>query len=196
MAEMSLPESPLRSLKETMSQKSGADTVALWETPFLTQVDLRGDPHDDRFLDGVETALTIKLPVNANQVVIAGDLRALWLGPDEWLIAGPEGERDQILDKLESALEGQHRSIVDVSGQRTVLEISGPHAREVLEKGCYLDLHPRVFGPGQCLGTIIAKTQVILEQTDDKPSYRLYVRSSFARHLTTWLLDAMAEFVR
>ncbi len=196
MAETSVRESPLGPLKERLARNSGEKTVVLREAPFLAQIDLRGDPNDKGFLDGVENALGVKLPANANEVVIAGDVRALWLGPDEWLIVGPEGAQDRLFDKLESTLAGRHRSIVDVSGHRTALEIFGSHARDVLEKGCYLDLHPHAFEPGRCVGTIIAKTQVILEQTDNKPSYRLYVRASFARHLTTWLLDAMVEFVR
>lgn len=193
---MSPPESPLGPLHETMAQTSREGAVVLRESPFLTQVDLRGDPHDPRFLDGVEAALTIRPPVNANHVAVSGDLRILWLGPDEWLIVGPEGEQDRIRGDLEKTLAGRRHAVADVSAHRTVLEISGPRARDVLEKGCYLDLHPRAFGPGRCLGTIIAKTQVLLEQTDDTPSYRLYVRASYARHLATWLLDAMAEYIR
>ena len=74
------------------------------------------------------------------------------------------------------------------------LALSGPRAREVLMKGCRLDLHPRAFTPGTCVQTALAKANVILHQTDDAPSYEITVRNSFSVYLATWLLDAMAEY--
>ena len=64
----------------------------------------------------------------------------------------------------------------------------------MLAKGCALDLHPRAFVPGRCAQTLLARAQVILEQLDDEPAYRLLVRGSFAGYVATWLLDAMEEF--
>ena len=81
-------------------------------------------------------------------------------------------------------------SVVDVSANRTVIELSGPRARELLAHGCSLDLHPRSFGPGDCAQTLLAQTAVILWQTDDAPTFKIFVRASFAAHLTRWLADA------
>ena len=54
---------------------------------------------------------------------------------------------------------------MEVSGQRTVLELAGPGALDVLITGCPLDLHPSVFtGHAQ---TLLAKTPVILERDGD-----------------------------
>ncbi|SNS70102.1 sarcosine oxidase subunit gamma [Asanoa hainanensis] len=85
-------------------------------------------------------------------------------------------------------------SAVDVSASRTVLELSGPQARDVLAHGCALDLHPRVFGPGSCARTNLAKAQVILHQTAPA-TYRVFVGASFADYLARWLLDAAVEYV-
>ena len=52
---------------------------------------------------------------------------AVWLGPDEWLAVG------------EVALPRGARA-VDVSDQRTALDVTGPAARELLAGGCTLDL--------------------------------------------------------
>jgi sarcosine oxidase subunit gamma len=94
---------------------------------------------------------------------------------------------------LRETLGQQPGSVVDVSAARTTLELAGPRARDVLEHGCALDLHPRAFGPGQCAQTLLAKANVVLHQVDDAPTYRLLVRPSFARYLVAWLLDAMTE---
>ena len=74
------------------------------------------------------------------------------------------------------------------------LALSGPRAREVLMKGCRLDLHPRAFKPGGCMQTALARAQAILHRTDDAPTYEITVRNSFSVYLATWLLDAMAEY--
>ncbi|TDD17483.1 2Fe-2S iron-sulfur cluster-binding protein [Nonomuraea diastatica] len=97
----------------------------------------------------------------------------LRLGPDWWLVTGDVPPRP---------------GWVDVSGQRTVLELAGPAAHDVLITGCPIDLDPSVF-PGHAQ-TLLAKTSVILERRSSK-TYRIYVRSSFAKYLAEWLIDAL-----
>jgi heterotetrameric sarcosine oxidase gamma subunit len=82
---------------------------------------------------------------------------------------------------------------VDVSAARTCLELAGPHALDVLEHGCSLDLHPDVFAVGAVAHTNLAKAQVVLHRTEDS-AYRIYVRSSYADYLCRWLMDAMTEY--
>ncbi|MFG1702381.1 2Fe-2S iron-sulfur cluster-binding protein [Nonomuraea sp. M3C6] len=98
----------------------------------------------------------------------------LRLGPSWWLISGnfqPQPEW------------------VDVSDQRTILELSGPQAEDVLITGCPIDLHPSAF-PGHAQ-TLLAQTAVLLERRSPG-TYRIYVRSSFTRYLAEWLIDALA----
>ena len=92
------------------------------------------------------------------------------------------------------SVSGAPGSVVDVSANLTTLELSGPAAREVLEKGCPLDLHPRAFGPGRAVSTTVGPIPVLLWQLDDSPTYRLLPRSSFADYLARWLIDAMSEY--
>jgi len=84
---------------------------------------------------------------------------------------------------------------VDVSANRTTLTLTGPHALDILEKGCSLDLHPRAFTTDHCAETTVARTQVILWRKTDEPTYHLLVRGSFARYLADWLVDAAREYV-
>ena len=154
------------------SPLAGRDDVR--EIPFLTMVDVRttGD-----------TLLGVPLPA-PNRVATAGPRAILWLGPDEYLVVAPDGD-----DVAE--LTGE--SVVDVSANRTTIELSGPQARDVLEKGMSIDLHPRSFGPGHCAQTLLARAQVILRQVDEKPTYHVLVRGSFAPYLADWLVDASKE---
>lgn len=187
--------SPLQDHAATMARGAvaGARGVALKEIPHLAQITLRGDTGDSGVLAAVRAALGLDLPLTANTVAASGDLSALWLGPDEWLIVGAPDSESDLAARLNAALADKHVSVVDVTANRTVLELSGPSARGVLEKACGLDLRPREFKPGQCAQTNLARTVGILE-LGQGGVWRIYVRNSFALYLADWLLDAMAEY--
>jgi sarcosine oxidase subunit gamma len=167
--------------------------VTLGEVPFLAQIGLRGDPSDAGFATAVRGATGIELP-GACATSGAGQTTLLWLGPDEWLLIGPDGSAADLVPKLEAALAGVPSQVVDLSANRTTLALEGRRAREVLAKGCGIDLHPRAFGPGRVVQTVLARANVILEQTSEAPAYRIHLRNSFAVYLANWLLDAMAEY--
>ncbi len=173
---------------------TGIDTAVMVEHPHAGKINLRGDPADQAFLDAVRDAAGAAPPTDANTVATAGRNEILWLGPDEWLVVTPEGEQGAMETALGAALAGQHVSVVDTTDARTTIRMHGAHARDVLVKGCPLDLHPRAFGPGQCAQTIIAKADVLIHQRDDAPTYDIYVLCSFARYLWDWLVDAAREF--
>jgi sarcosine oxidase, subunit alpha len=97
----------------------------------------------------------------------------LSLGPDWWLLLGSSDP-----------------SGVDVSAQRTTLELRGPRVRDVLMTGCALDLE--TFPTGACAQTLLAQAQVVLYRVGDA-IFWILVRASFAGYLADWLLDAMVE---
>ncbi len=178
---------PLAALQDRIDAAAFADTV-LETVPFLAQVDLRVDPAGAA-AQRVAEALGLPLP-EANRVSAAGGRRAIWLSPDEWLVVAADGEERSLVALLEDAVAGEG-SVVDLSANRTGLRLAGPTAREVLATCCSLDLHPRVFGPGQCAQTLIQKAGVLIEQRADD-DYLLLVRPSFAAYVAEWLLDGMA----
>lgn len=173
---------------------AGIETVVMVEHPHLGKINLRGDPGDKAFLDAVAGAVGTAPPNAANTVAMDGDGAICWLGPDEWLVVTPPDTQGATEAALNAALAGQHVSVVDTTDARTTIRIHGAHARETLSKGCPLDLHPRVFGPGQCAQTLIAKAGVLIHQRDDTPTYDVHVLCSFSRYLWDWLADAAKEF--
>lgn len=190
-----LRRSPLQDRRAEFAacRVEGPRGVRLAEEPFLTQVDLRLEP-DGPAAERVERALDLALPQHPNTTSGDDQRAALWLGPDEWLVVAPDGNAHRVLVAGREALDDTPGSVVDLSSNRTTLRLSGPMAREVLEKVCSLDLHPRAFAPGQCAQTLVGRTQVVLWQVATEPAYRLLVRCSFAHYLADLLLDAMAEF--
>jgi len=167
--------------------------VTLCERRFRAKINLRGKPVK-KFLDGAKRALGLRLPKSPNRTVSAKGLTALWLGPDEWLVVGPPGSEDKIAHDLRDALAGQHAAVTDVSEGRTVIGLAGRHARDVLMKGCPLDLHPREFKTGDCAQSALAKAVIILHQTGNAPAYDIYIERSMADYLWTWLEDACQEY--
>jgi sarcosine oxidase subunit gamma len=173
----------LEPLAGALAAASG-EAVALRELRFPAQVDVRAD---------AAAAAALGLPVEPGTTAARGERAVLWLGPDEWLVVGPDGDAEGIARDLQTGAGAGWVTTVDLSANRTVLELGGPRAREVLAKGCTLDLHPRGLEPGRCAQTALARAQVILEATAPD-TFRIYVRGSFATYLATWLMDAMAEY--
>lgn len=189
MAEAATETSPLEN-----RPGSDAETSVIVEHPHWGKINLRGNADDQAFMDAVAEAVGAAPPVKANTVTQAGKNAILWLGPDEWLVVTPAGKQSAVESALREAMAGQHVSIVDGSDARTTIRLHGIDARNVLMKGCPLDLHPRVFGPGQCAQSILAKADVLIHQVDDAPTYDIYVLCSFSRYLWDWLADAAREF--
>ncbi|WP_433920016.1 sarcosine oxidase subunit gamma [Streptomyces canus] len=191
---VALRTSPLSHLQERMNAAAvgGARGVTLAELPFVTMVNVRVDPASAA-ADRTGRTLGAPLPRRCGDTAASGLHTILWLGPDEWLVLS-RADAGTVTAKVRQALDGDPGSVVDVSANRTTLELSGPAAREVLEKGCPLDLHPRAFGPGRAVSTTVGPIAVLLWQLDDAPTYRLLPRSSFADYLARWLIDAMSEY--
>lgn len=171
---------------------TGARGVKLTEWPFVTMVNLRVGPASEA-ADRIAKTLGAPLPRLCGHTTASGPHTVVWLGPDEWLVLS-QAEETAVAAELREALGSDPGSVVDVSANRTTLELSGPAARQVLEKGCPLDLHPRAFGPGQAVSTTVGPVPVLLWQTDGTPTYRLFPRSSFADYLARRLIDAMTEY--
>jgi sarcosine oxidase, subunit gamma len=183
--------SPLADYKERFVALSAATRgdIAMREVPFVAQVNVRADPNDTGIMKRLASTLGFALPMAPNTTTSQNDRRGLWLGPDEWLVLGPDGQQEALEQALRNGLNGTFGSIVDVSANRTQLEIRGPRAGELLARGIAIDLDARSFGPGRCAQTLLAKAQVILERRDES-AFLIYPRTSFASYVAEWLLDS------
>ncbi|WP_028812034.1 sarcosine oxidase subunit gamma [Streptomyces flavidovirens] len=167
--------------------------VQVRELPFLTQLNLRLQP-GSAAAQAVEAALGLTLP-GPLRAGMSGDVKLLWMGPDEWLLVAPEGRQHDLVAQLRSAIGDEFATVTDVSAQRTTLALSGHLVREVLAQGCAIDLDPRVTPVGSCLTTVLAQAPITLVvRGDAASSVWLLVRSSFASYLATWLVDACTEY--
>lgn len=191
MVDVLTPRTALGSEGAALRTHGDPVAVALRELPASTMIDLRVDPANAAVLDFSQSALGLTLPLTPGKSSTGRDRTAWWFGPDQWLIVAPCAAAASLVQ----ALQHEAVSAVDVSDLRAEFELCGSLATDVLRKGCAIDLHPRVFRPGDCVLTTLARVRIGLRQTDDRPGYRILVERSVAPYLWGWLLDAMREFV-
>lgn len=165
---------------------------------------LRGDAGAISTVLGTELPLRTKVsdlamvsPSNHDEVwgdaarVVGGEIAALWLGPDEWLLIAPDGNATGLGASLENALAGLPHSLVDVSHRQIGLILDGRLAARVLSAGCPLDLRLAAFPVGVAMRTIFLKTEVVLwRQAENR--FHVEVWRSFAPYLVGHLTEALA----
>jgi heterotetrameric sarcosine oxidase gamma subunit len=132
----------------------------------------------------------LRLPA-FGEAAVGSDRIALCVRPDRWLLLGPQarpGERA-------AAWQDDCRSlatVVDLSSALAVLRLSGPAAREVLARGCRLDLDPGIFRAGQAAATVIAQVAVTVVALSS--GVLLLTPATTARHFEDWLAAAATPF--
>lgn len=186
-----LRESPLQHLAADLAA-AAATGVTIREVPFATMIGIRAIPGGPAH-EAIATVLPAGLPGTVGEV--AGqpdDIAVLWISPDEFLAVSVT-EHPSLLTGLETAL-GTHRGhVVDLSSNRTIIELDGLKACEVLRKTTATDVHPTVFTVDRAITTALARTPVVLWRTGEN-TWRIMPRASFAEHIAFVLLDAMHEF--
>ena len=107
---------------------------------------------------------------------VAGDeFRVAWLG-------------QAIADRVEAACRGRLHHLADVSSGYRLWILTGAAAPRLINSGCSLDLHPRVFGEGRCARSVLAQIPILLIRRPD--GLDLLAESSLAHYLRSWLARA------
>ncbi|WP_244816730.1 sarcosine oxidase subunit gamma [Caballeronia sp. Lep1P3] len=167
----------------------------LSERPFLELVNVRGDARDAAFVRALQSVTGCAPPAQPNTVAKGNGYTMLWLGPDEWLLqseAAHDASRAAPMEaKLRDAFAdaGTFASAVDIGSGYTVLDIDGPRTRDVLARGCPLDLHRKAFGVGQCAQSHYFKASITLVPLGGD-RFEIIVRRSFADYFVKIMLDA------
>ena len=190
-------ESPLTDLinrkKNFLSDKKTEFVISDYSQ--IGQVNIRGDVEDDLFIDTIRGIVGYELPTEPNTVTLGEQFIILWLGENEWLIITPENGERELITLLKNKMGGICMSFTDVSSSQCIIRVTGSHVRDVLAKGCSLDLHSRSFDVGKCAQSLIAAVGVTIRQIDSTPSFELIVRRSFAEYLVNWLYDAAQNII-
>jgi sarcosine oxidase subunit gamma len=140
----------------------------------------------------VKASYGVNLP-EGSAIVHGPEVSFLGYGPGQWLAVSETLASEALAGDLAQRLKGL-ASVADQSGGRTVLRISGPHARDVLAKGLPIDLDPRSFPLGGAATSTISLMGVQLWRTDDTRSYDLAVFRSVSTSFWRWLTASAAEY--
>ncbi|NQX26133.1 sarcosine oxidase subunit gamma [Microbacteriaceae bacterium VKM Ac-2854] len=181
------PRGALDGYAEAFAGVGGA--VAIRALPLLRNYNFRIDPASAGALVAV---LGAPLPEVSRWNATEGGGSVVWLGPDEFLLTDPSGSAD-LETELRAAVLPAGGAVVEQSGQRVSVQISGD-APGLLAKGAALDLHPAAFPLGSALQSFLGQAIVIfLARSRDSSEIEILVRSSFARYVGDWLLDAASD---
>jgi sarcosine oxidase, subunit gamma len=147
---------------------------------------------DEAAIARVGEAFGTALPREACRFTESGTRRALWLGPDEWMLVVAGEAAGALGDSLADALRGTPHSLVDVSERSVSLAVSGPHAETLLAAGCPLDLSLAATPVGFVSRTVFAKSEIVLSRTE-AVRFEIDVWRSFAPYVSSYLAEAARE---
>ena len=127
----------------------------------------------------------------AADVVHAPSLLVLSVRPGRWLFISPLSAAGAAAQHW-SATAGGQGTVVDLSSALSCVLLCGARAREVLARGCRLDLDPALFVPGCAAATLMAQVAVTLAAL---PAGMLLLSpASTARHFREWLIATARPF--
>jgi len=142
----------------------------------------------------IERTLDVTWPRQVGIVARSGRADVLCIGPADWLAVSTAADTTALPGQLREACDGSTYRATNVSQALTRIEIVGVAVRDVLLKGCALDLHPSRFPPGRCARTRFAALATVIQCTQPS-TFECIVSSSHRDNLLSWLADATEEFV-
>ena len=134
-------------------------------------------------LDGLRLPDPLKVKYNSST-------RILWMGPDNWLVIS---DKKNIFDTFKNNFTDKDFAITDLSHSRTIIEIEGNLAREVIKKGSPLNINN--LGEGDCSNSVFHAITITLDFISYNPQIiRVLALRSFGESLHHSLTDACLEF--
>ena len=148
------------------------------------KINIRGKNKD--FFTKIGKILSIILPVEPNTSTSNGNLDALWLSPDEWMIYLNENIFDDLYNEISKLNLG---SVTDVSDQWVCIKISGSKIFDLLISGSPFDFREFKNNKNHVTQTLLNHIDVTIHHKEIN-EINLFVRRSFSEHLMSWLKDS------
>lgn len=144
---------------------------------------------------GKEQTLCRKLAIKAGPGVasVKKDFTALPLCEGQWMLVAHNVNGFAFAADIEKRV-GKLGHVSQQSESRMRFSVSGEKARDVMARGCRLDLHQDVAAEDYCAQTTMAQIGVVLHVRDNAPTYDLYVSAGFARSFWHWLSHTANQF--
>ena len=132
----------------------------------------------------------LKLPIENSKVTSNEETRILWNAPKTWLVISG---KENIIDIIKGKCREENFAITDISHSRAVIQIKGAQAREVLKKGCPLNINE--FKVNNCAGSVFHGITIVVDCVKDNPdTFNLLTLRSFGESFYYHITDAALEF--
>ena len=116
--------------------------------------------------------------------------RILWSGPNTWLIIS---SKENIAESIKTVFNNENFAVTDISHSRSVIQIKGICANEVIKKGCPLNFNN--FSKNNCAGSVFNGITIVVDCVDaDKKIFNLITLRSFGESFYHHITDAALEF--
>ena len=116
--------------------------------------------------------------------------RILWNGPRNWLVITNQKEA---LTEIYEKFKEEHFAVTDISHSKSIIELEGDNAKEVLKKGCPFNFNE--LNKNNCLNSTFNGMSIIVDMINDKPdTFRIFALRSFGESLYHSITDSSLEF--
>ena len=131
----------------------------------------------------------LKFPEAAMQVNSNKDTRILWSGPSNWLLVSTKKD---ILSSVQKICDDKNFAVTDLSHSRAIIELKGSNSKEVLKKGCPINLNE--FKVNNCANSIFHGITITIDMISNDPeTFRIFALRSFGESLYHSITDACLE---
>ncbi len=162
--------------------------VDIQELPFINKINVRIDINDNQNIIKCGKLINAILPIQPNTYVKNDNVKAIWLGPNEWLITNNQN----LYNNLKSEIGDMQASVTDVSENRTVIRISGEQIFKLLSKFLVLDLEKNLPDESSCAQTLFVKVPVLLVRNNNEkqiPEIDIFTNRSHANYIYNLIVD-------
>ncbi len=164
-------------------------SISVREIAGRGMIDVRGLSTDRKFMTAMKAVLGFDLPKIPRTTTTWGDMKALWLSVDQWLILCPGDKAHELQEKLVAALTSVHSLVVNVSDMRAIIRLEGEYARTTVMKGTSIDLTHDDYPPGTIRRMKFAEVGALLHVIE-QDVIEIYVFRSYADYAWEFLLKA------
>ena len=118
------------------------------------------------------------------------ETRVLWNAPRTWLIIS---SKKNIVSSIKDKCDNENFAVTDISHSRAVIQIKGLQAKEVLKKGCPININE--IQVNNCAGTIFNGITIVVDFVNNNPdTFNLLALRSFGETFYHHITDAALEF--
>lgn len=136
--------------------KSYSGYVEVEEMGLRGMITLRGDLASAKMKKAIKAAVKTAVP-EVNACLMSAEAGVAWMSPDELLLLCPHDKADDVVESLNTNLNGEHFLAANVSDARAVFQLRGKDVRDVIAKLAPVDMSAEAFPVGHFRRTRLAQ---------------------------------------